>query len=489
MCDCQCFNSKLACCGIIAGILGVPTLLIHLGFWYHAYLVNEELQGSVETTCEIVQRSGSTCEYSSDDDDFTTYGLEFSARAYVDICSPMFNKTIPWKHVGLADNCYRRNEYEKSGLPIDNFYKGMSWPCRANCEKQRWYTSDFNGYTELTNFVFMIGVSLLIFSFLSCFFSFLSCQEVAIHCYGTRCYECCADIWCGLCNPKPKPRLRPKKIQLAPLHPRDARFVACIQGDWINSDGLQIFVNDRQVTFLPSGNKYSIEPLDSQRLGMFGVNQNLVSIRINNQVWRLCDFNTKNLETNPYFRKEIMWMSEDKMDYIKWSRRQEPKPARITAARTDRSARLDRLVESIQGDWSNSDGLLISVKNRQATFLPSGNSYKIDLWGTDQVSIRINDRIWSLISCDTSKQSKPHSRKTIYWRNSSETIKWSRRGDFQDVPPSYENAGLLPTFDQVELCVSAPPAHQNASAPPAYEMMGVNTAGAKKKLYPNSHEV
>jgi len=356
--ECWCFNSKIVCSAICALVLGVPTVVIHSVYWYQAYLVNAELEGSVETTCEIVQIGSSTCVYDDDDDGPTTYGLKFWARAYVDICSPKFNKTIPWKHVGLGD-CYHPKYYEKSGLPVDEYYEGIHWTCRANCEKERWYTSDFHGYDEYTNFVFIIGFSLLSFSFLSCFFY----------------------IW---------------------------------------------------------------------------------------------------------------WMSEKPIKCIKWSRKEEPKSARITVARPD-FARFDRLVDSIQGDWSNSDGLLISVKNRQATFLPSGNSYKIDFWGTDEVSIRINDQIWSMVtdkaSYDTSKKSIPHSRCAIYWRNNGETIKWSPRKNSEDVPPSFENAAGLPTYDQVELCVSTPPVHQNASAPPAYEMMSVNTAGAKKKLFPNSHEV
>jgi len=428
MCD-----SKLQCCIFGAGIVGFITLCIHVGFYYHARLLNAELEGSKRTTCEIVRLSRWNCDRGDDET-----GIKFAAWAYVDICSDMFNKTIPWKgDIGLNDGCWPKNQLGKSGLPHNNFYIGKRWPCRVNCEKERWYTTNFNGYTKFVNIVFILGLAFLSTSILICFF-------------------CCYL------------ELPPRKA--AEPDPRLVRLVAFIQGDWINSDDLQISVKNRQVTFLSSGNHYTLDCWEN--------NHDQISFRINDQTWKLCNLD-QILSNQAYNEKSISWRCSNPYETIRWTRPQHE--GLIVSAGPSREVRFNRMIASIQGDWRNSDGLLISVKNRQATFLPSGNCYKIDKIEFSssiyQAAIRISNQIWTLYNFDVSTkdlESNPYFLKQIKWVCGGEVIEWNRREEPKESPPSYDNWSAPPVYDHVELYVNVPTSHP--SAPPAYDLASVSTA-------------
>lgn len=120
-----------------------------------------------------------------------------------------------------------------------------------------------------------------------------------------------------------------------------------------------------------------------------------------------------------------------------------------------------KLYEKLQGDWSNSDGLLITVRQSAITFLPSGNSYKLEKGDGVRMKMDIRGEVW------ISREQDFAEEDTVIWRRMNESIIWTRRDlptSLDDMPPGYEEAHTVemgPTSGQ-------PPVYKDPTAPPKY---------------------
>lgn len=119
-----------------------------------------------------------------------------------------------------------------------------------------------------------------------------------------------------------------------------------------------------------------------------------------------------------------------------------------------------QLITAIQGEWHNSMGVYITVKDLQANFRPSGDHFKISSRGSNEVSMVIGGETWWLDSFDLEKVNSFPMQISWTSDRDGQKIRWNRFEDPED-PPAYQEAQGAPSgsMQNVDLQASAPPAY------------------------------
>jgi len=287
-------NFAATCCLIIVCVLSIPAIVfgsisINDGRGYKE--LNSDLAGSQPTRCQITWLRTDWCGRDG-------HRVSFEAEGIADLCLPYYNISIPWSgHVGPFDNCYKPSK-AKLPEPENGYYRGMFVDCRADCEKRMWYTD--NPHSDPDGLI-TLGICLLVFPFVTCF---IVCF------YVNFCYETKIDKWEREAeerrkkwNIQEKKRERERKKKSSREQKRFQKLYQKLQGDWSNSDGLLITVRQSGVTFLPSGNSYTIEKGDGSRMKM----------DIRGEVWicREQDFTEEDTVIWRRMNESIIWRRRD----------------------------------------------------------------------------------------------------------------------------------------------------------------------------------
>jgi len=206
------------------------------------------------------------------------------------------------------------------------------------------------------------------------------------------------------------------------------RVIVAMQGDWRASNGEKITIENKTVNFLSSRKVYYITEYSED-----------LTIDIGETEWTLSN---KEFEGEV---KKLTWKASRKEDFI-WRR-------------VEKSLWGDyqqKVCAQIQGDWRNSDGLLVSVNDRNITFQPSGNCYFLFGDDFDVVYMLISDIKWTLSSMEEEKLIwKAPNEAPITWEkrkmiapNAPVQIEWGAPPNYQPNTPSPPLSDRFDSFDE-----------------------------------------
>jgi len=222
----------------------------------HYIALNEDLEGSEATMCEVVSIDEFKCGTEEEDNEDD---IGFISYAFAEVCMKYYNITIPWNgNVGSYDNCYAPRY---APLPRkEDWYPGLRLECRANCEKREWYTEDPEPNAKE---ILALGIILVVWPFgacaLCCFIYWFDCTE---HITGLE-YEDSKNsskndktiIDTEDFDPQRDYEISIPRPKWGYLHKKCAKQ---LEGTYHNSDGLLIIAEGREVQFLPSENIYKL---------------------------------------------------------------------------------------------------------------------------------------------------------------------------------------------------------------------------------------
>lgn len=207
------------------------------------------------------------------------------------------------------------------------------------------------------------------------------------------------------------------------------RVIQLIQGDWRSSDGFKIAIQDRTVKYLSSGVKCILEESSELKIDM------------DNKKWTLK--NKKFMRENV---KKLIWKSDGPQPINIWHRIEESLWGDYQ----------QNACSKIQGNWTNSEGLLINVTDRNITFQPSGNCYFLfgdSMDCLDIVYMQIGGVKWTLNTIE---------EHTLVWKATEEA------------PMTWQKISAIVPNEQPQPEWGAPPTyHGNTPSPPTSSVIGI----------------